>query len=74
MYSGTRNDTRVTTAIHFYVWPYTFPQGLLKCSEIIRGVMGPCNANGTMLRQCDQLILVAENHHFEGGPHLKAKE
>ena len=30
--------------------------------------------NDTMLRRSDQLLLTAENHHFEGSKHLKAKE
>ena len=36
--------------------------------------MGTYNVNGTMLRWSDQLLLTAENHHFEGSTHLKAKE
>ena len=32
----------------------------------VRRVVGACNANDTMLRRSDQLLLAAENHHFEG--------
>ena len=28
--------------------------------------MGLCNGNGTMLRRSAQILLVAENDHFEG--------
>ena len=36
--------------------------------------MGTCNANVTVLWRSLQLILVAENGHFEGSTHLKVKE
>ena len=36
--------------------------------------MGWYDANDTMLRRSNQLVLVAENDHFEGSTHLKAKE
>ena len=36
--------------------------------------MGPYNANGAMLRWSDQLLLTAENHHFEVSMHLKVNE
>ena len=37
-------------------------------------VVGSTVANGTMLRRSSQLPLMAENDHFEGIIHLKAKE
>ena len=33
--------------------------------------MGQCVWKGAMLRWSDQLLLVAENHHFEGSTHLR---
>ena len=50
------------------------PLELLKCSENCRGVVGTCVANDTMLRRAAQLLLAAENHHFEDSMHLKVKE
>ena len=45
---------------------------LPKRSKNDREVVGPCVAKGTMLRWSDQLLLAAENHHFEGSTHLVA--
>ena len=47
---------------------------LLNRSEIIREVMRGYNANGAMLRWPDQLLLAAENDHFEGSTYLRSKE
>ena len=66
MYSGTRNDTSLTTGVQNYVRPYKMPLELLNCSRIVREVRKTYTANGTMLRWSDQLLLTAENHHFEG--------
>ena len=74
MYSGTRNDTSLTTGGQNYGRPAILHFGYRYRPGIIREVMGACKANGTMLRWSDQLLLAAENHHFEDCTHLKVKE
>ena len=66
MYCETVEVTGVTTTPNFYVVPLTLHLELLNRSRIIRGVLGTYNANDTMLRRSAQLLLAAENHHFEG--------
>ena len=63
--------TNVTKSVIFYVGVSFLPLELLKPSGIIRIVVGTCNGNDTMLRQSNQLVLVAENDHFEGRANLK---
>ena len=46
------------------------PLELLNRSENRWGVVGTCNANDTVLRRPDQLLLTPENHHFAGSMHL----
>ncbi len=46
---------------------------LLNRSRITVGVVGHTNSNERMLRRSTQLILVAENAHFEGRAELKAE-
>ena len=65
--------TGVTTTSNFYVVPLTLHLELLNRSRIIRGVLGTYNANDTILRRSAQLLLTAENHHFEASMHLKSQ-
>ena len=58
--------TGVTTSATFGIVPLLLPLELLNPSENGWEVMGACNANGTMSRWSNQLLLAAENHHFEG--------
>ena len=59
--------------VYFFQWlPYFLTLNFLNGSENCRGVVGTCIANDTMLRRPDQLLLAAENDHFEGSMHLKA--
>ena len=74
IYSGTRIWNIHTTAIQNGAWPYILPLELLKRSGSIRMVMRTHYANDTMLRRSDQLLLAAENLHFEGSTHLRSKE
>ena len=74
MYSETVEVTGVTTASNFFVVPLTLHLELLNRPRIIRRVLGTYNANDTMLRRSAQLLLAAENYHFEGSMHLKANE
>ena len=64
MYSGTRNNTSVTTGALFYELPLFLPLQLLNYSRIVREAGKTYNANDTMLRRSDQLLLATENHHF----------
>ena len=75
MYSGRDSVTGVTTGDHFRNGVTFLHLELLYRSEFIRRVVGAYNANGTMLRRSDQLLLTPENGHFEGiTTHLRAKE
>ena len=49
------------------------PLELLNRYNFCRGVVGTCDANDTMSRWSDQLLLTAENDHIEGSMLLKAK-
>ena len=64
----------MTTGAENWFPPRIFDFLLLNRSENDRQVIKTYNANGVMLRRSDQLLLAAENHHFEGSTHLKAKE
>ena len=64
-------STNGTKSVIFCVGVSFLPLELLKHSEIIRTVIGLCNGNDTMLRRSNQLVLVAENDHFEGSIDLK---
>ena len=66
--------TGVTTGANFYVGPLTLPLELQECSKNISVVMGHGSANGAMLRRSVQLLLVAENEHFDGCMHLMVWE
>ena len=66
--------TAVTTGANFYVGPLTLPLELQECSKNISVVMGHGSANGAMLRRSVQLLLVAENEHFDGCMHLMVWE
>ena len=54
---------------YFRIMPLLLPLELHNRSRIIRGVVGTCNTNATMLQWSAQPPLAAENHHFEGGRH-----
>ena len=64
---------RKKSSVRWHLGPEKIPLELVKCSENCRGVVGTCVANDTMLWRSAQLLLTAENHHFEGSMHLKAK-
>ena len=49
------------------------PLELLNRYNFCREVVGACDANDTMSRWSDQLLLTAENDHIEGSMLLKAK-
>ena len=74
IYSASGSWTNLTTGATFCLSPQLLPLELLKCSRIIREVRKTYNANGNMLRRSDQLLLTAENHHFEGSTHLSEGE
>ena len=74
VYSETVVVTGVTTGANFYVGPLTLPLELQECSKNISVVMGHGSANGAMLRRSVQLLLVAENEHFDGCMHLMVWE
>ena len=65
--------TGVTADKKFHLPPGNLPLELLNRYKNGWEVMGACNANDTMLPWSDQLLLAAENHHFEGGTHLKGE-
>ena len=66
--------TGVTPDRKFQVVPGNLPLDMRKCSENDRYVVGTCDDNDTMLRRPDQLLLTAENDHFEGSSHLKVED
>ena len=66
--TGARPDKK------FDVPPRKTSQILLTVSKNRREVVGTCDCNDTMSRWSDQLLLAAENGHFEGSMLLKEME
>ena len=58
--------TGLTTGATFWILPQLLPLELLNRYKNRREVAGACDANDTMSRWSDQLLLTAENDHFEG--------
>ena len=73
-YSEVADVTGVIPDRKFQVEPGNLPLDLLTAYKNRWGVVGSCDANDTMSRWSDQLLLTAENHHFEDSKHLKVEE
>ena len=65
-YSEAGMLTGVTPAMQNQIGPCKTPLELLNRYKNRREVVGTCDANDTMSRWSDQLLLTPENHRFEG--------